>query len=234
MATSTSDITSQFTADKRAAATQAAKQDKANGTNPSAQLDKDAFMKLLLTELQHQDPTSPMDTEKMLTQTSQLATLEMQENTNSAMKELVNQLKTNSSMYALSALGKMANLGGDTITTTESDKSLSIPVYLPSDAKSGTMEILDSNNKVVKTLSLGAAPAGVSTAKWDLTDDSGAGMPAATYKIKVRYTDANNKTQSATYGTYPVESVKFVDGKAQVKIAGEYMSVDKVAEFYEG
>jgi flagellar basal-body rod modification protein FlgD len=40
-------------------------------------LSKDDFMTLLLVELQHQDPTEPMDSEKILSQTSQLATLEL-------------------------------------------------------------------------------------------------------------------------------------------------------------
>ena len=78
--------TNEFTVDKLKAKKEAEALARANGTNPHAQLDKDAFMKLLLTELQYQDPTSPMDSEKMLTQTSQLATLETQENTNQMMK----------------------------------------------------------------------------------------------------------------------------------------------------
>ena len=47
-------------------------------------LQKDDFLKLLLVELQHQDPTEPMDSEKILSQTSQLATLESAQNTNDA------------------------------------------------------------------------------------------------------------------------------------------------------
>ncbi|MEH1009789.1 flagellar hook capping FlgD N-terminal domain-containing protein [Campylobacter concisus] len=121
---SVSDITTQTTQQKNAEKKANSRIDaaKGTGTNPNSQLDKDAFMKLLLTELQHQDPTSPMDTEKMLTQTSQLASVEMQENTNKAMKELVNQLKSNANAYAISALGKMVSTGSNAVTLTDEKK----------------------------------------------------------------------------------------------------------------
>ena len=53
--------------------------------NPNGVLGKDDFLKLLLLELKYQDPTSPMDSEKILSQTSQLAGLEASENTNKAL-----------------------------------------------------------------------------------------------------------------------------------------------------
>ena len=45
-------------------------------------LKQDDFLTLLLVQLQHQDPTEPTDSEKILTQTSQLAGLEAAGNTN--------------------------------------------------------------------------------------------------------------------------------------------------------
>ena len=56
--------------------------------NPNSQLDKDAFMKLFLTELEHQDPTSPMDTDKMLQQTAYLSTMEMNDNMQKSLDNL--------------------------------------------------------------------------------------------------------------------------------------------------
>ncbi|WP_169777166.1 flagellar basal body rod modification protein [Campylobacter mucosalis] len=229
---SVSDTTQKFTADKIADQKAAAKASKAQGTNPNAELDKDAFMKLLLTELQYQDPTSPMDTEKMLTQTSQLATLEMQENTNSTMKELVSQLKSNSSMYALSALGKFAKLGNDGVAVQEGDHSVNIPIFLPEDVKSGVMRILDSTNKEIATINLNEAAAGIATYKWDLSLNDGTTAKPGSYQVRVDYKNKDDKVGSTTYGNYPVESVKFVDGKAKIKLAGEYVSLEDVAEFY--
>ncbi|OQX73565.1 MAG: hypothetical protein B6D59_05275 [Campylobacteraceae bacterium 4484_4] len=81
--------------------------------NPKSILGKDDFLKLLLTELSYQDPTSPMDTEKILTQTSQLATLETQQNTNKVMTELANRFKMEQSMSAISAIGRTARLSNE-------------------------------------------------------------------------------------------------------------------------
>ena len=43
---------------------------------PKQSLDSEAFMRLLVTQLRNQDPSSPMDTNQMISQTTQLATME--------------------------------------------------------------------------------------------------------------------------------------------------------------
>ena len=233
---SVSDITTQTTQQKNAEKKAKAKQDAAagTGTNPNAQLDKDAFMKLLLTELQYQDPTSPMDTEKMLTQTSQLAAVEMQENTNKAMKELVNQLKSNANAYAISALGKMVSTGSDTVTLTDEKKDANFALYFKSDLANGKLEVKNTNGQVVRSIDLNNLNSGVHKLTWDGKDASGNQVPNGSYNVAVSYTGKDGKEYKTQVGNYPVEAVKFVDGKAMMKVAGEYVSMDSVKEFYEG
>lgn len=43
---------------------------------PKQTLDGEAFMSLLVTQLRNQDPSSPMDTNQMISQTTQLAMME--------------------------------------------------------------------------------------------------------------------------------------------------------------
>jgi len=43
---------------------------------PSQTMDSSMFLQLLVTQLQNQDPSSPMDTDQMITQTTQLAEME--------------------------------------------------------------------------------------------------------------------------------------------------------------
>lgn len=110
-------------------------------SNPNATLDKDAFLKLLLIELQHQDPTDPMDSDKMLTQTSQLSALEMQQNTNTTMQKMVetmqllsNSFSTSMSTSAIGAIGKMATVSDNKIKLTGSDEVIALKMYLPEDS----------------------------------------------------------------------------------------------------
>ncbi|AJD04018.1 flagellar hook assembly protein [Campylobacter lari CCUG 22395] len=112
--------------------------------NPGAELDKDAFLKLLLIELQHQDPTDPMDTEKMLTQTAQLSALEMQDNTNKTMTQLVNamtklqnSIAASTGMSALAAVGKLATVKDNYLVVADDDIQFQINMYLPQEPQKG-------------------------------------------------------------------------------------------------
>ncbi|HOI83039.1 MAG TPA: flagellar hook capping FlgD N-terminal domain-containing protein, partial [Campylobacterales bacterium] len=120
-------------------------------TNPKAELDSQAFMKLLLVELQYQDPTSPMDTDKMLTQTSQLSALEAQNATKTAMENMTNAFKTSANYSLSSAIGKMADTGL-TALNVKNGSGGTFDVYLPKDTKSSTVSIVDSTgNTTYKT-----------------------------------------------------------------------------------
>ncbi|CRF51153.1 Flagellar basal-body rod modification protein FlgD [Helicobacter heilmannii] len=57
-------------------------------------LDKDAFMKLFLEQLKNQDPTAPMETDKIISQTAQLSQVEMQEENQKAMKEVADAMQS--------------------------------------------------------------------------------------------------------------------------------------------
>ena len=62
--------------------------------NPkSANMDKDAFLKLLITQMQYQDPTNPVDDKQFLAQMAQFTSLEQMQN--------LNKIMANSQSFAL-------------------------------------------------------------------------------------------------------------------------------------
>uniref|UniRef100_UPI00262852B7 flagellar hook assembly protein FlgD n=3 Tax=uncultured Helicobacter sp. TaxID=175537 RepID=UPI00262852B7 len=58
------------------------------------ELDNDAFMRLFLEQLKNQDPTAPMETDKIITQTAQLTQVEMQEQNKKTMIEVAEAMKS--------------------------------------------------------------------------------------------------------------------------------------------
>lgn len=201
--------------------------------NPNAILGKDSFMKLLLTELQYQDPTSPMDTEKILTQTSQLATLESADNTNKTMANLVTQLNSSQDYNAISAIGKMASLGTNTISLPKSG-GIQFDVYFPNKIASGTLNIKDLRGNIVKTINLAnqAGNSGNLSFNWDGKDASGNAMPAGSYSVTADYTDASGVAKKTQYGIYPVDSVKYDSGTVSMKLGSSYVPMSNIKEFF--
>ncbi|MFK5881426.1 MAG: FlgD immunoglobulin-like domain containing protein [Sulfurospirillum sp.] len=201
--------------------------------NPNGVLDKDSFMKLLLTELQYQDPTSPMDSGKILTQTSQLATLESADNTNKTMKDLVSKLNNSMDMGALSAIGKMASLGTNDITLPQTGNS-TFEIYFSNKIQNGTLTITDAKGNAVRKVPLDsqAGKSGVLSFQWDGINDAGKKMDQGTYKASVEYTDSNGKKLVTQPGVYPVESVRYDKGKPLMKLGSNYIPMENIAEFY--
>ncbi len=56
---------------------------------PNPQLDKDGFLKILMTQLQHQDPSDPMNSQEMVAQMTQLSSLEQIMNMSKSIEMLV-------------------------------------------------------------------------------------------------------------------------------------------------
>lgn len=56
--------------------------------SPGAQLGKDAFLKLLVAQLQHQDPSSPMDSSALMGQLAQFSSVEQMTNVATSVTQL--------------------------------------------------------------------------------------------------------------------------------------------------
>ena len=194
-------------------------------------LGKDDFMTLLLVELQHQDPTEPMDSEKILTQTSQLAGLEASENTNKALEDLANSLGSTQQFSTISAIGKTADLGSDAISLDEGTSS-TFEVYFPSSIQEGTISITDLDGNQVATLDVGTNPSGVYQFTWDGLNASGNPAESGIYRVSADYADQDGNTLQTRLGAYPIESVRFENGSTLVKVGSSYVPLENIVEVY--
>ena len=206
------------------------------GVNPNSILGKDDFMKLLLSELQHQDPTSPMDSDKILAQTSQLAALESQDKTNKALEALTASFKQNKNFAAVSTIGKYARLENKVNLTQDTKGNInptSFELNFAEDIKSGQIEIYDENNKLVKVMDIKEDTKGKHSYSWNGLNDAGDEVKPGKYTITANYYNPDGVKLSGEFGSYKVESVKFEDEKTYLKLNGSFIPFDKVQEIYE-
>ncbi len=75
---------------------------------PNQSMDSEVFMSLLVTQLQNQDPSSPMDTNEMIAQTTQLAMME----------KLTEMATASEEGFSLQMRTAAAALVGETVTYT--------------------------------------------------------------------------------------------------------------------
>lgn len=203
-------------------------------------LGKDDFMTLLLVELQHQDPTEPMDSEKILTQTSQLAGLESTENTRKALESLTAALSGADQFSTIAAIGKRADLGSDAISLDEG-ATAEFEVYFPEDIAQGTIEITDLENNPIATIPIEMVDngtevdkldAGVYKFAWDGMDSKGNVAESGFYRVNSAYVDPSGTKQATRLGAYPIESIRFENGEAFAKLGSSYVPMKDIVEVY--
>jgi len=199
------------------------------GTNPKGILGKDDFLKLLLLELKYQDPTAPMDTEKILAQTSQLATLESTENTNKALENLAASLTSSMQYSSIGAIGKIADTGSNAVVYQEGSP-VNFEIYFPENATNASVNVLDSSGNILRTNNIGAVSKGIGSFSWDGRDGTGASVDEGIYYIEANYATASGETKTTRVGLYPIESIKFDSGKAYAKLGSNYVEFDSIHE----
>ena len=107
-------------------------------SNPSAALDKDGFLKLFIAQLQHQDPSSPMDTNASMQQMSSFSMVE----------QITNMASTNKTIAASLNTSSAVGLIGRTVTYMDAEKAL----------HTGKVERVATSKDGVASITVGGTP----------------------------------------------------------------------------
>src|SRR5215813_12748078 len=153
------------------------------------------FLTLLTSQLQNQDPLSPMDSTQFTQQLVQFSQVEQQIKTNQNLESLAAQFQAASAGAALSYLGKDALIQSD--TTTLANGHAAWGYSLPNTAGDVTLEVRDASNRTVFTTD-GEKAAGDHVFTWDGKDANGNTMPSGIYHLVVTATDTGGNTITPT------------------------------------
>ena len=157
----------------------------------SNQLDKDAFMKLMLTQMKYQDPSSPMQSHEMAAQLAQFTSLEQLSNINTTLSGMKQQQTPQINYQALNFIGKKVSGDSSKLSRIAGDKEHDFHFNLSNDATQAKVAITDAEGNVVKKMDLANLKKGENSVKWNGLADDGLEARPGDYIFSVEATAAN-------------------------------------------
>lgn len=137
--------------------------------NPN--LDKDAFFKLMITQMKNQDPTNPLKSHEMAAQLANFSSLEQMQNMNRTLDEMKSGQKPSENFQALNLIGKAVSGDSSKVVRGMNDKDHDFKFSLPMDASEVTVKVRDAEGNIVRTYNLKGLKKGDNKLTWNGEDE---------------------------------------------------------------
>lgn len=190
-------------------------------------LDKDDFLRIMVTQMKHQDPTSPFKAEQFAGELAQYASVEQLQNINKSMSKLGNQNQPLERLAMTNMIGKTVTVDRERFQHDEgSTEALSF--NLSRDAENAKFVVVSELGEVVFEKDLGAVKSGSNTVSWDGTKGNTLPAPGGMYSFRVEAKDANG----AAIPTDPKSQARVIgvsfEGSEAVFLVGDPKQPEKV------
>lgn len=157
----------------------------------------DEFLQMLTTQLQNQDPLSPLDANSFTQELVQFSSVEQQINTNTNMQTLISLQQATTDLAGLQLVGSTVTVGGNAAALANASNSPATWTLNSPSAATANVTITNSAGKTVFTgsTSLGA---GTQTFSWNGKGSNGVTWPDGNYTISINATGANGQAVSVS------------------------------------
>ncbi len=163
----------------------------ANVQEAVSELGADVFLRLLITQLQSQDPTNPTENGDFVAQLAQFTTLEETTNTNALLEQLIGQDVQRTQFDLINFIGRTVVTEGDTISLGETNQPV-LTYALNDSAISVTIEILGEDGQILRSIqSQSPGTPGAHEVQWDGLDEDGDRLLEGVYQFRVNAIHAN-------------------------------------------
>lgn len=158
-------------------------------------LGKDAFLKLLVTQLQNQDPLNPLDDKEFIAQLAQFSSLEQMTNISEGIASLTEKTAQQDMLSAVSYIGKEVTAEGSSMTKAGNYVT---PVYFTLDGAAAQVfaNVYDENKNLVRTEKFTSMQAGEFSFTWDGLDYNGNTANSGQYEV---YFSAESPTGATVF-----------------------------------
>ncbi len=176
----------------------------------------DRFLKLLVTQLQNQDPMNPMDNAQITSQMAQINTVTGIEKLNATVNGLSNQFAQLQALSGASLVGRDITLVGNRLQLKGGNATGGFE--LAGTAGSVKVEVLNGAGRVVETLDLGAQDAGRHAFAWKPT-----AQPDGPYTFRVVAAQGTQAVAASPLMRDRVEAVRTTGGTLTLETASGHL-----------
>ena len=191
------------------------------------------FMRLLVAQLNNQDPTKPMDNFEFLSQIAQFSTV-------SGIQDMQTSLSgLGESMVSTRAIQASSLVGRDVISA--SNQALYVPgdeisgvVAMPVAASGVQIQVSDSAGQLVKVLDIGNVGAGIHKFSWDGLLADGESIPQGSYQVTASGLIDGAVEALPAFAAAQVASVSIGAGGSEISLnldGGESVSYADVLQY---
>ena len=198
----------------------------ATGTNALQQLGANfnQFLTLLTTQLQNQDPTSPMDTNQFTQELVQFTGVQQSVATNTNLTQLISLQQGSEVLQSASVVGHKVSVSAGQIALQNGTGQIT---FSTPTAEQVQLAIVDSNGKPVRNVSL-TTQSGSNSWSWDGRDDSGNQLPDGAYGLALETGTGSAATSVPFSVAGTATGLVNATGGMQLDIGALTVGLDKV------
>jgi flagellar basal-body rod modification protein FlgD len=184
--------------------------------------DYNTFLKLLTTQLQNQDPESPLDTNQMTQQLVSFSQVEQAVNSNTKLDQLVALQSTNQTVASLPLVGHTVQIADSKGPLVNGQATFGY--NLPTPASATTLTVTDASGNTVYQ-GPGSTTVGDNTFAWNGQASDGSTAPDGIYNLDVAATAADGSPITAAISSYgTIDSIKINNGAASLTMGQGMLS----------
>jgi flagellar basal-body rod modification protein FlgD len=178
------------------------------------------FLKLLVTQLNNQDPLNPLDNAQLTSQLAQMSTVSGIEKLNGAVQSLLAQSGSSQVLQSAALIGRTVLVPGKEVAVKDGAPE-KFGIDLAGAADSVKVSVKNAAGDTVRSFDLGALPPGVKMIEWDGKTNTGTAAPDGAYTLSVTAKAGTDDVPALglTYGK--VASVAQVYGGASLDLGGD-------------
>lgn len=182
-------------------------------------LGQEQFLKLLTTQLTHQDPMKPMENGDFMGQMAQFSTVSGIQELQASFKEFASSLSSDQALQAAGLVGRQVSAPSEQALLSAYKGSVQGDFELPSSSPNVSVKIIDpQTGATIRDLDLGTQGAGKTAFTWDGMDGSGQFANPGVYKIQASAMIDGVNTVLATNIKSEVESVTMANGSSGLQV----------------